>query len=229
MLPPGQLGWRLARKLVDEAGPLAEVAASVTQGQPGRAVRRRRRPRRRPAAARHRHRPLRRPHRQGELLPARTQAPARRLDPAARAVRRQDPAARGRAGAIGRGGRDDPVARTAFASVDGADALLTRPGRDLRRRHARADPAAAEDRRGLGQVGRQPAQRPVPGREAVVARTASASRTRTRRTSASGVATPRCRCCSSRSRCPARTTPGQTTRLGALACRLWVPILERSR
>jgi exodeoxyribonuclease V gamma subunit len=32
VLPPGQLGWRLAQKLVDQAGPVADVAASATQG-----------------------------------------------------------------------------------------------------------------------------------------------------------------------------------------------------
>jgi exodeoxyribonuclease V gamma subunit len=32
VLPPGQLGWRLAQKIVDQAAPVADIAASVTQG-----------------------------------------------------------------------------------------------------------------------------------------------------------------------------------------------------
>ncbi|WP_027861026.1 exodeoxyribonuclease V subunit gamma [Marmoricola sp. URHB0036] len=32
VLPPGTLGWRLAQKIVDQAAPVADVAASVTQG-----------------------------------------------------------------------------------------------------------------------------------------------------------------------------------------------------
>ena len=32
VLPPGQLGWRLAQKILDQAAPVADVAASVTQG-----------------------------------------------------------------------------------------------------------------------------------------------------------------------------------------------------
>ncbi|MBV9831602.1 MAG: exodeoxyribonuclease V subunit gamma, partial [Marmoricola sp.] len=32
VLPPGQLGWRLANKIADQAVPIAEVAATVTQG-----------------------------------------------------------------------------------------------------------------------------------------------------------------------------------------------------
>ena len=123
MLPPGQLGWRLARKLVDEA---AAPGRGRRVGGPGQArVRggRRHRPGRRPAAARHRHRPLRRPHRQGELLEARTQALLDAWIPLL-ALCADKPGRPWTAGAIGRGGRDAPVARTAFASVDGADAFL---------------------------------------------------------------------------------------------------------
>ena len=32
VLPPGQLGWRLAQKIVDQADPVAQIADSVTQG-----------------------------------------------------------------------------------------------------------------------------------------------------------------------------------------------------
>jgi exodeoxyribonuclease V gamma subunit len=32
VLPPGHLGWRLAQKIVDQAAPVADIAASVTQG-----------------------------------------------------------------------------------------------------------------------------------------------------------------------------------------------------
>ncbi len=87
VLPPGQLGWRLAQRTWStRPQPLAEVAETLHAGPPGRA-RRRRRPRRRPPAARHRHRPVRRPAGPRQLLPARTQAPPRRLGPAAGPVR----------------------------------------------------------------------------------------------------------------------------------------------
>lgn len=38
VLPPGRLGWRIARDLADQAGPLAEVADAARQGRDQRAV-----------------------------------------------------------------------------------------------------------------------------------------------------------------------------------------------
>ncbi len=38
VLPPGRLGWRLGGRLRDDAAPVAEMVESVTQGQPPRAV-----------------------------------------------------------------------------------------------------------------------------------------------------------------------------------------------
>ena len=38
VLPPGRLGWRLGQSLTKDAGPVAEMVESVTQGQEARAV-----------------------------------------------------------------------------------------------------------------------------------------------------------------------------------------------
>ena len=176
-------------------------------GHPRRRARHRRRPRRRASAARHGHRPLRRPRREGELLPARPAPPPRCVGAVARAVRRL-PGRPWSAGAIGRGDFGRATDRTAFASVDDAGDVAARPGDDLRRRHARAAAAAAEDRPRVGE--RQPAQRPGQGRRTAGRRGGSATRTRTTRTCGSGEPTLRWPPSSRSDRCPARRSPTRT-------------------
>ncbi len=182
VLPPGTLGWRLAQKIVDQAAPVAEVAISVTQGIApsardvdvdlggGRRLR-------------------------GTVTDLYGDRVVKvsfsRLGPEhlldawvpLLALCADSPGRRGRPGAIGRGGFGRPLDRSAFASVEDAG-RCSRPGRDLRRRHARAVAAAAEDRPRLGE--RQPAHGPLQGREAAGRRAGSASRTRTTPTSGSG-------------------------------------------
>ena len=81
-LPPGQLGWRKATEVRETAMNLAVAALTHRQvAAPG--LRRRHRPARRPPAHRHHHAGLRRPAGRGRLLPARRQAPARVVGPAA--------------------------------------------------------------------------------------------------------------------------------------------------
>ncbi|MET0839435.1 MAG: exodeoxyribonuclease V subunit gamma [Marmoricola sp.] len=227
VLPPGQLGWRLARKLVDEAAPLAEVAASVTQGRPVSAVdvdidlgggRRLR----------------------GTVTDLYVDRIVKvsfsRLGPKhlldawipLLALCADKPGRAWTAGAIGRGGRDAPVARTAFASVDGAQAFLqdlvaiydagmrepiplplktgeawARSAGNPRNARFRAEKPWSKDR--FGVENEDEAHVRVWGRDAPLSVLLQQQ--------------PR----------PGEDYPGQTTRLGSLASRLWVPILERSR
>jgi exodeoxyribonuclease V gamma subunit len=227
VLPPGQLGWRLARKLVDEAAPLAEVAASVTQGRPVSAVdvdidlgsgRRLR----------------------GTVTDLYVDRIVKvsfsRLGPKhlldawipLLALCADKPGRPWTAGAIGRGGRDAPVARTAFASVDGADAFLkdlvaiydagmcepiplplktgeawARAASNPRNARFRAEKPWSKDR--FGVENEDEAHVRVWGRDAPLSLLLQQK--------------PK----------PGEDYPGQTTRLGSLATRLWVPILERSR
>ena len=129
VLPPGRLGWRLGQSLTKDAGPVAEMVESVTQGQEARAVdvdvdlgvgRRLRGT----VSGVHDHRVV--------------SATFSRLGPRQwleawiplLALCATHPGRPWSAGAIGRGekGRhgspDDPVARIAFASVEGATDLL---------------------------------------------------------------------------------------------------------
>ena len=82
-LPPGQLGWRKAGQVRDQAMALAIAALTHRQVKPA-SLRRRRRPRRRPPADRHGRPGLRRPAGRRRLLQARRQAPGRGLGAAAR-------------------------------------------------------------------------------------------------------------------------------------------------
>ena len=77
-LPPGQLGWRKATEICDQAALLAEAARAVPQGRVGRR-RRRHRPRR-TTADRHRFAGVRRPTRLGDVLQARRTPPAAVMD-----------------------------------------------------------------------------------------------------------------------------------------------------
>ena len=88
VLPPGRLGWRTGTEIREQAMQLAIRALTHRQVAPG-GVRRRRRPRWRPPAHRHGPERLRPAAGLGRLLPARRQAAAGRLDPAARAVRQR--------------------------------------------------------------------------------------------------------------------------------------------
>ncbi|MCW2867726.1 MAG: recC, partial [Marmoricola sp.] len=229
VLPPGQLGWRLAQKVVDEAVPVAEVVESITQGVPASAVdvdvdlghdRRLRGT----VTDLHRDRIVK--------VSFSRLGPKHLLDAwvPLLALCAARPGRPWSAGAVGRGrGRDDgPVARTAFASVESAgdllrdlvalyDAGMSEPlPLPLKTGHAwalaRRSPAQARYRadqewsRGrFGNEDEDPAHVYVWGPGASLD-TLLAARPR-----------------------PGEELPDQPTRLGALACRLWVPLLERAR
>ncbi len=225
VLPPGQLGWRLAQKIADQADPVAQIAASVTQGIP--------------VAARDvdvdlgSGRRLRGTvtdlyHDRVVKVSFSKLGPRHLLEAwvPLLALCADSPGRGWSAGAIGRGGFGRPTDRTAFASVDDAGALL----RDLV---------------GIYDAGmREPLPLPLK-----TAHAWASAHPRNARHKAEG--------CWSRARfgneneddahvrvwgpdapmsilleqrpLPGEEVPDQDTRLGALACRLWKPILERSR
>ncbi len=227
VLPPGRLGWRLAKKLAEEAEPVADQAASITQGEPVSALdvdvdlggdRRLR----------------------GTVTDLYGERIVKvnfsRLGPKhlldawipLLALCATRPGRHWSAGAVGRGGRDNPVARTAFASVEGATELL----RDLvaiydagmrepvplslktseawakyaaNPRNARFQAEKCWSKGRFGNENEDEAHVRVWGPDAPLAVLLEQE--------------PR----------PGEEWPGQTTRLGSLACRLWTPIMERAR
>ncbi len=225
VLPPGQLGWRLAQKIVDQADPVAQIADSVTQGADvaardvdvdlggGRRLR-------------------------GTVTDLYVDRIVKvsfsRLGPRhlleawvpLLALCADSPGRGWSAGAIGRGDFGRPTDRTAFASVDDAGALL----RDLvaiydagmreplplplktghawasaNPRNARNKAEGCWSRARFGNENEDDAHVRVWGPAAPLA-TLLAQRP-----------------------LPGEEVADQDTRLGALACRLWKPILERSR
>ncbi len=225
VLPPGVLGWRLAQKIVDQAIPVAEVASAATQGLS--------------ASARDVDVDLGDGRRlrgtvtdlYGERV---VKVSFSRLGPKhlldawipLLALCATHPGRGWSAGAIGRGGYGRPTDRTAFGSVDGAGALLAdlvaiydagmrEPiPLPLKTGHvwAASNPRAArfkaekpwsKDR--FGVENQDEAHVRVWGRDVSLATLLEQP--------------PR----------PEEDWPDQKTRLGALACRLWSPILERSR
>ncbi len=225
VLPPGQLGWRLAQKIVDQAEPVAEVAASVTQGLPalardvdvdlgdGRRLR---------GTVTDLH---------GERV---VKVGYSRLGPKhlldawvpLLALCADKPGRGWSAGAVGRGGSGRAVERKAFAAVPDAASLLadlvalydagmraplplplktghTWADSHPRAARARAEKAWAKDR--FASENEDPAHVRVWGPDAPFA-TLLAARP-----------------------LPGEEWPDQRTRLGALACRLWSPVLERVR
>ncbi|MCW2826591.1 MAG: exodeoxyribonuclease gamma subunit [Marmoricola sp.] len=225
VLPPGQLGWRLAKRLLDEAAPVAERASAATGGLTAAAVdvdvdlgdgRRLR----------------------GTVTDLYGDRVVKvnfsRLGPKhlldawipLLALCAGRPGRPWTAGALGRGGRGQAVARTAFGSVDEAGTLLRglvaiydagmreplplplKTGHAWATSHprsarSRAELAWSKDR--FGVENQDEAHVRVWGREAPLA-LLLAQRPR-----------------------PGEDHPDQSTRLGALACRLWQPILERGR
>ncbi|MET0999101.1 MAG: exodeoxyribonuclease V subunit gamma [Marmoricola sp.] len=225
VLPPGQLGWRLAKKLLDEAAPVAERASAATGGLTASAVdvdvdlgggRRLR----------------------GTVTDLYGDRIVKvnfsRLGPKhlldawipLLALCASRPGRPWSAGALGRGGRGQAVARTAFGSVDGAGELLS----DLvaiydagmrepiplplktgyawaqsnpRSARYKAEGPWSKDR--FGVENEDEAHVRVWGRDAPLSLLLEQR--------------PR----------PGEDHPDQNTRLGALACRLWTPILERGR
>ena len=155
VLPPGST--RLAaRPAADAGGEPGRRDGRV--GHPGAGAargRRRRRPRRWTQAPRHRHRPVRRTHRDRDLLPARPAAVARGVDPAAGAV--CDPSRPALVGGCDRQGGEGAVRRSGrggrasgFRQCRRGNRPAARPGGDVRRRPVRAAPAPVEDRQCLG-------------------------------------------------------------------------------
>ena len=153
--------------------------------------------------------------------------PARGLGPAAGAVRRLARAARGPPAPSAAVTSAAPTDRTAFASVDDAGALLATWSRSTTpacasRCRCRSRPATP------GRAPTRATRRPKA--EGCWSRGPVRQRERGRRPRARvGARRRRWPPCSSSVRCPARSVADQDTRLGALACRLWKPILERSR
>jgi len=225
VLPPGTLGWRLAQKIADQAAPVAEVAASVTQG-----IR---------VAARDVDVDLGGGRRlrgtvtdlYGDRV---VKVSFSRLGPRhlleawvpLLALCADAPGRPWSAGAIGRGDFGRPTDRTAFASVDDAGAAL----RDLvtiydagmreplplplktahawasaNPRNARAKAENCWSRGRFGNENEDDAHVRVWGPDAPLSTLLQ------------------------HKPLPGEEYDGQDTRLGALACRLWKPIIERSR
>jgi exodeoxyribonuclease V gamma subunit len=225
VLPPGQLGWRLAQKIVDQAIPVAEVASAATQGLPvsardvdvdlggGRRLR---------GTVTDLY---------GERI---VKVSFSRLGPKhlldawipLLALCATYPGRGWSAGAIGRGGFGRPHDRTAFGEVDEAatfladlvaiyDAGMREPiPLPLKTGHAwatsnprsarfKAEKPWSKDR--FGVENEDEAHVRVWGRDVQLATLLEQQ--------------PR----------PGEDWPDQTTRLGALASRLWTPILQRSR
>ncbi len=225
VLPPGQLGWRLARKLLDEAAPVAERASAATGGLTASAVdvdvdlgggRRLR----------------------GTVTDLYGDRIVKvnfsRLGPKhlldawipLLALCASRPGRPWSAGALGRGGRGQAVARTAFGSVEDAGPLLSdlvaiydagmrRPiPLPLRTGHAwaQANPRSARQRaEGPWSKDRFGVENQDEAHVRVWGRDAPLSLLLEQRPE------------------PGEDHPDQSTRLGALACRLWAPILERGR
>jgi exodeoxyribonuclease V gamma subunit len=225
VLPPGLLGWRLAQKIVDQAIPVAEVASAATQGLP--------------ASARDVDVDLGGGRRlrgtvtdlYGERI---VKVSFSRLGPKhlldawipLLALCATHPGRGWSAGAIGRGGYGRPHDRTAFGSVEDAHTLLTdlvaiydagmrepiplplKTGHtwatsNPRSAQFRAEKPWSKDR--FGVENEDEAHVLVWGRDVALA-TLLEQRPQ-----------------------PGEDWPDQPTRLGALASRLWSPILERAR
>ena len=187
-LPPGQLGWRKAGQVRDQAMALAVAALTHRQVAPatydvdvdlGR----------RPPAHRHDRPGLRRPAGHRGLLQARREAPGRGVAAAARPggrpARPQLDRARDRPAAA----RHQRGAAAARPGRPGARPAAARPGRGLRRGSPRAAAAAAEDvlRLGLGaprrrrpaaRGGEAVAQQPLPRRRRAAGARAGVGRAR---------------------------------------------------
>ncbi len=234
VLPPGRLGWRLGQRLTKAASPVAEMVESVTQGQEPRAVDvdvdlgGERRLRGTVTGL------------YGERVVIATYS---RLGPRQwleawiplLALCATHPGRHWSAGAIGKGekGRygapDEAVARVAFASVDGATELL----RDL---VAMYDAGQCEPLPLPLKTGNAWAARRRPGNDMAVRKDAEfkwlSNKFPGENDDAAHVAVwgagaplevllgdPR----------PGEEQAGETTRLGALAMRLWRPMLERAK
>ena len=227
VLPPGQLGWRLATTIVDQALPVAEVASAATQG--------------RSPSARDVDVDLGAGRRlrgtvtdlYGERV---VKVSFSRLGPKhlldawipLLALCASRPGRGWSAGAIGRGGYGRPTARSAFGSVEDAGTLL-------------ADLVAIYDA-GM----REPIPLPLKTGEAWALARANPRSARSKaekpwskdrfgtenqdeaHVRVWGPDTPLSVLLEQKP-LPGEGWPEQTTRLGSLACRLWVPILERAR
>ncbi len=225
-LPPGQLGWRKAGQVRDQAMALAVAALTHRQVDAGD-VRRRRRPRGRPTSHRH-HRPgLRRPAGHRGLLPPRREAPDRGVaaaaGPGGRAARPQLDRARHRPASARhhRGAAADRPGRR------GARPAPARPGRGLRRgcreplplplktsfawasaRQVGDDPVPAAEKR--WRSSRFPGDDAQPAHVRVWGEHAPLSTL---------LGPPR----------PDEEVEGESTRLGAWSARVWLPLLRCER
>ncbi len=233
VLPPGRLGWRLANKLLEQAAAGGRAGRHPAGRTQPRGARRLLRPRRRTVADRHRHRRLRRAPRARQLLARRAQALARRVDPAAGPVRHPaDPWLLGRSG---RSGREGPARGAGRPVRSGRVGLVsprpptswptwsrsTTPGWPSRCRcplkscfawaEKRRSPEAARRRAAAYKWAsdRYPGEDADP--EQVLVWGASASLDRLLEASP----------------LDGEEWEGETTRLGALSCRIWAPMMDR--
>ena len=225
VLPPGQLGWRLAQKIVDQAAPVADVASAATQG--------------RSASARDVDVDLGGGRRlrgtvtdlYGERIVKVTYSrlgPKHQLDAwvPLLALCADRPGRSWSAGAIGRGGYGRAHDRTAFASVDDAPALLA----DL---VALYDAGMREPLPLPLKTGHAWAQANPRGARFTAEKPWSKDRFGVENEDPAhvrvwGPGTPLSTLLEQRP-LPGEEWPDQRTRLGALACRLWKPVLERAR
>ena len=147
VLPPGRLGWRLARSCSTRRSRSPSRPTPCARAVTHRGARRLLRPRGSGACSRHRHRPLRRAPRARQLLPrsgpSTGSTPGSRCSRCARRARRVafPPAWSAAARRGARRARRPGRPRGLGAGGRGARPAA-RPGRDLRRRDDRAAPAA---------------------------------------------------------------------------------------
>ena len=142
-LPPGQLGWRKAKEICEQAEVLAAAARQYRQADPA-AVRRRHRPRR-SAADGHGVAGVRRPPGVGDVLEARRPTPARVVDLVAGVDRPpSDPRLEGRLHRSPEG-RNSAAAAIPRRTGESCRGRARRTGGHLRRGPLRANPVAAED------------------------------------------------------------------------------------
>jgi exodeoxyribonuclease V gamma subunit len=225
-LPPGRLGWRLAGRLIDQAEPVAELVDSLRAG-------------RRPTAV-----DVSVDLGSGRMLTGTVtdvfgervvRANFSRLGPKhwldawlpLLALCAAHPGRGWSAGSVGRGGRGVPTARAVWGSVDDAASLLAdlvaiydagmrgplplpvKTGHAWAARHGRSESWQLTDARKAWRSGKFPGEDADPAHVLVWGPDCALEELLAQRPLAG------------------EETDGERTRLGALACRLWRPMLDR--